>query len=282
MLLSRRINTFKSTALMSRYFSHCPTKEWTFGMIRPDGMKHLGPIFNRIHEEGFEIRRLKMTRFSKATAKTLYEEILLRSFYPQFADYVTSGPIVAFRLRRLNAIDHWRNVMGPTDSAEAKITHPETLRGMFGKDLCQNVVHGAENQDQVIKATNLFFGNQSIFGREKAIFPNALFVLTQGFIDGGKLGLFFEKARESGLFLNTMRMYDVDEVKAMSPKISENIAETMSKEGSRGRKVLMVEFSHPKGYLSLHEGVIRIQTFCDVSQFSLVKEPIKTNANLFI
>mmetsp|Transcript_6221 Transcript_6221/g.5341 ORF Transcript_6221/g.5341 Transcript_6221/m.5341 type:complete len:284 (+) Transcript_6221:43-894(+) len=283
MFFTRRIARVNQISLPQRSISTaCPTKEWTFAMVKPDGISHIAPIFGRIHQEGFEIRKLKMTKFNKATAKNLYEDILHKEFYPTFSDYITSGPIIAMRLRRLDSVSHWRNVMGPTDSCEAKETSPNSIRAMYGTDLCSNAVHGAEDHDQVIKASNMFFSDQSLFGREEIKFPNALFVLPQTFMEEGKLEIFFEKMQESGLFLNTMRMYDSEELRTLSPKISENIAENLAKQGTIGGKILMVELSHPDGYRSLHEGVTRIQTFSGASQILMEKSKSKATSNLFL
>ena len=79
-------------------------------------------------------------------------------------------------------------------------------------------------------------------------------------------------------------MYDIEAMKGISRKVSENIAELMTKERSVGKikKVLLVEVSHPKGYLSLHEGITRIQTFTGVSEFLVEKEQSEVTSSLFV
>jgi nucleoside-diphosphate kinase len=45
---------------------------------------------------------------------------------------MTSGPIVAIELVGSDAINRWRNMIGPTDSQKAKEQGPHLLRARFG------------------------------------------------------------------------------------------------------------------------------------------------------
>ena len=42
-----------------------------------------------------------------------------------------------------NAIERFRDILGPTDSAEAKVNAPNTLRAHFGSDTMRNAVHAS-------------------------------------------------------------------------------------------------------------------------------------------
>jgi len=46
---------------------------------------------------------------------------------------ITSAPIVVFELQAENAIQRWLDVLGPTDSAAARASHPHSIRARFGK-----------------------------------------------------------------------------------------------------------------------------------------------------
>lgn len=135
MILSRRMFKKQQLALMQRMYSTSDSnKESTFAMVKPDGINHLGAIFGRLHREGFTLRELKMSKLNKPNAKNLFEDIMDKEFYPLFSEYVTSGPIIGMRLQRLDAVNHWRNVMGPTDSEEARLSSPDSIRALYGKD----------------------------------------------------------------------------------------------------------------------------------------------------
>jgi nucleoside-diphosphate kinase len=45
---------------------------------------------------------------------------------------MTSGPIVAMELVGPDAVNRWRNMIGPTDSQKAKEQGPHLLRARFG------------------------------------------------------------------------------------------------------------------------------------------------------
>lgn len=47
-------------------------------------------------------------------------------------EFVTSGPVVAMELKGANAIDKWRTLLGPTDSATARNEAPLSVRAKFG------------------------------------------------------------------------------------------------------------------------------------------------------
>ena len=51
-------------------------------------------------------------------------------------DYITSGPVVAFEIVGENAINAWREAIGPTDPSEARKTAPTSIRAQYGTGLC--------------------------------------------------------------------------------------------------------------------------------------------------
>lgn len=54
-------------------------------------------------------------------------------FFPSYLlEFVTSGPVVAMELKGSNAIEKWRTLLGPTDSATARNKAPMSIRAKFG------------------------------------------------------------------------------------------------------------------------------------------------------
>lgn len=53
-------------------------------------------------------------------------------FQSYLLEFVTSGPVVAMELKGANAIDKWRTLLGPTDSATARNKAPLSIRAKFG------------------------------------------------------------------------------------------------------------------------------------------------------
>jgi len=70
---------------------------------------------------------------------------------------MTSGPIVAFELMGIDAVGKWREMIGPTDSSDARKSAPTTLRARFGKDNTQNACHGSDGMTSSARELEFFF-----------------------------------------------------------------------------------------------------------------------------
>ena len=53
-------------------------------------------------------------------------------FHSDMISLITSAPILIFEVQAENAIGRWLDVLGPTDSATARATHPSSIRARFG------------------------------------------------------------------------------------------------------------------------------------------------------
>ena len=53
----------------------------TFAMIKPHAYSNFGKIIDSIYQSGFEINKLKMSKFSKETAAGFYAEHVGKSYY---------------------------------------------------------------------------------------------------------------------------------------------------------------------------------------------------------
>lgn len=54
------------------------------------------------------------------------------SGFSYLVEFMESGPVVAMELKGANAITKWRTLLGPTDSATARIQAPLSIRAKFG------------------------------------------------------------------------------------------------------------------------------------------------------
>jgi len=130
--------------------------EKTLAIIKPDAVKKkvVGKIVERIEDEGFEIRSMKMIKLSKEEAKGFYTVHKDKKFYNSLTDFMSSGEIVVMLLERENAISGWREVMGATDPALAK---PGTIRHDYGFSVERNAVHGSDAPATAEWEINYFF-----------------------------------------------------------------------------------------------------------------------------
>lgn len=63
--------------------------------------------------------------------------------------YLVSDPLEAFVVSSDNAIQKWRNLLGPTKVYRAIFTHPESLRGLYGITDTRNACHGSDSEESV-------------------------------------------------------------------------------------------------------------------------------------
>ena len=118
-------------------------KEQTLAIIKPDAVKKkvVGKIIQRIEDEGFDIKALKMLHLTKEEAQGFYIVHKEKPFYESLTDFMSSGDIIVMVLEREDAIHHWRKTMGVTDPALAE---PGTLRRSFGFSVERNACHGSD------------------------------------------------------------------------------------------------------------------------------------------
>jgi len=65
---------------------------------------------------GFKISKLKMSRFTKASAEEFYGEHKGKPFFPNLQSFITSDVVVGMEIVADNAIDKWRSLIGPTNT----------------------------------------------------------------------------------------------------------------------------------------------------------------------
>ncbi len=123
--------------------------ERTLIIIKPDAVerKAVGKILDRFLKEGFEIRALKMFRFTEDQAKRFYIVHKERPFYRELVEFMISGPVVAAVLEGENAIARVREIIGPTDSEEARRVAPNSIRALFGTDKGKNAIHASDSKE---------------------------------------------------------------------------------------------------------------------------------------
>ena len=70
----------------------------TFTMIKPDAFKtgHAGAILDRILQEGYNIKALKMTKLTPEKASEFYAIHKERPFFGELVSFMCEGPIISF------------------------------------------------------------------------------------------------------------------------------------------------------------------------------------------
>lgn len=119
-------------------------KNRTFTMIKPDAFKngHSGAILDRIIQEGYNIRALKMTKLTPEKAGEFYAIHKERPFYQELVSFMCEGPIIAAILEKDNAVEDFRKLIGATDPAKAA---EGTIRKLFAASMGENAIHGSDS-----------------------------------------------------------------------------------------------------------------------------------------
>ena len=130
--------------------------EQTLSIIKPDAVER--NLENEIKEmfksNGFSILKEKKIQIEKSEAETFYKVHETKPFYNDLCNYLSSGPIVAMILEKVNAVSENRKVMGATDPAKAD---EGTIRKKYGLSIDKNSVHGSDSIENATKEINFFF-----------------------------------------------------------------------------------------------------------------------------
>ncbi len=134
--------------------------ERAFVMLKPDAVRRrlIGEIIKRIEAKNLTITAMKMIRIDRALAETHYGEHREKPFFKELVDFVTSGPAVAMIVEGPHAISVMRTLMGATNPFTAA---PGTIRGDFGLDLTQNLIHGSDSPQSAQRELALFFPEET-------------------------------------------------------------------------------------------------------------------------
>jgi nucleoside-diphosphate kinase len=133
-----------------------PELQRTFAIIKPDAVAKqvAGQIIARIEESGLELLAIKRLQLDDRLAQGFYAVHKERPFFGDLVKFMTSGPVIAMVLEGEEAIQRWRDLMGPTNSNEAPAG---TLRGDFGTDIERNAVHGSDAPETAKLEISYFF-----------------------------------------------------------------------------------------------------------------------------
>jgi nucleoside-diphosphate kinase len=128
----------------------------TFAIIKPDAVRagNTGNIIQRITDNGFKIRAMKLIHLTRPVAEGFYAVHRERPFFGELVEFMTSGPSVVLALEKENAQVAWRELMGPTDATKAP---KGTIRGDFGTSVQENATHGSDSPENAKAELSYFF-----------------------------------------------------------------------------------------------------------------------------
>ena len=131
----------------------------TFIMVKPDGVRRrlVGEVIARFEAKGLSLDRLEMLVPDEDTAALHYAEHRSKAFYSDLLAFVTSGPVVAMQWSGNSAVSVARTMIGSTNPVEAP---PGTIRGDYGLDVTENIVHGSDSPEGAERELDIWFGER--------------------------------------------------------------------------------------------------------------------------
>ncbi len=132
--------------------------ERTFIMVKPDGVARglVGEVISRFERKGLVLERIRKLTIDEAMARLHYAEHTDKPFFGDLVEFITSGPVVAMEWSGPSAVGVARTLMGATDPTKAA---PGTIRGDFGLEITNNIVHGSDSPESAERELQIFFGD---------------------------------------------------------------------------------------------------------------------------
>ncbi|GAB1602351.1 thioredoxin domain-containing protein 3 homolog [Argonauta hians] len=133
--------------------------ERTLAIIRPDAYAlYKEDILDKISEAGFVIGLKREIQMDREDVEMFYNQHMEEDYFEALVDEMTSGPVLALGLARKDAVKTWRDILGPTDIAEAVENQPECLRAKcMVPEIDLNLIHGSQNIEQAENEISFFF-----------------------------------------------------------------------------------------------------------------------------
>ena len=133
----------------------------TCAIFKPDCLerKVFGSVLARIEKAGFDIIAMKMLHMSKPMAESFYKVHQTKDFFPGLISFMTEAPCVVAVLKKENAVEEYRALMGATDPQKAAAG---TIRHDFAHDIQRNIVHGSDSDENAKREIAFFFAESEL------------------------------------------------------------------------------------------------------------------------
>ncbi|MBC2603598.1 nucleoside-diphosphate kinase [Puniceicoccus vermicola] len=130
-------------------------------ILKPDCMaaNNAGEVISRFENAGFTIVAAKMARLDSSILREHYAHVADKPFFPEIESFMSSRPVIFLVLEGEGVVQKVRDLLGPTDSAEAPAG---TIRGDLGTDKMKNVVHASDSVENASIEIDRFFRSEEL------------------------------------------------------------------------------------------------------------------------
>jgi len=129
----------------------------TLVIVKPDGVERglAGAIVSRLERKQLRLVAAQLRTITKEVAETHYAEHRKRPFFSDLVAFITRSPSLIMVVEGpKDTYATVRLMIGATNPAEAA---PGTIRGEFGIETTENLVHGSDSHESAAREIGLFF-----------------------------------------------------------------------------------------------------------------------------
>ncbi len=129
----------------------------TLILCKPDAQERglVGEILGRFERKNLKIVALRMLTIDRDLATRHYHEHVDKDFFDELVEFISRSPTVAAVVSgEANTVAIVRTIVGPTNPADAP---PGTIRGDFGQEVTENLVHASDSPEAAQREIELFF-----------------------------------------------------------------------------------------------------------------------------
>jgi nucleoside-diphosphate kinase len=129
----------------------------TLVICKPDAVERglVGEIVTRLERKGLRLVAAELREIDGELAGQHYEEHRGKPFFEDLVTFITRSPAMLLVVE--GPSDTWkvvRTLMGVTNPKDAG---PGTIRGDFGIEVTENLVHGSDGSESAEREVGLFF-----------------------------------------------------------------------------------------------------------------------------
>ncbi len=131
----------------------------TFVICKPDAVERglTGEIIRRFENKGLKLVAAELRTIDAETAGKHYAEHAEKPFFGELVSFIGRSPAMLLVVE--GPEDTWkvvRTMMGVTNPRESA---PGTIRGDYGIEITENLVHGSDSLESAEREIALFFPN---------------------------------------------------------------------------------------------------------------------------
>ena len=189
-------------------------KEKTLAIIKPDCLEKMGEVLGTACSSGLRICNARLVQLSTKEAQEFYQEYTGKPLFDDLVQYLSGGPLLAFELTGENAVQSWRTLIGPTNSAQARRDEPSSLRARFGTDNIKNACHGSESSQAALRESEFFFGARPRGKSLAQCKDSTLCIIKPHTVISGSVGDIIKAITEAGFGIRALGLYYIEKANA--------------------------------------------------------------------